>query len=169
MGDINMDNQQAPPQQPIQQPLPTAEQLHEFITRQVRLQLGQQHHNHNNNISITNRPKPAKPPMYDGKLGTDPTVWLFQVKQYFDITNTPEATRPMIASTYLTDNAATWWQTFTSIQPNGDARAITWQNGGICHVIALASPPTLSSSSTSNQPMKVTKRYISDEQYEEMF
>jgi hypothetical protein len=127
MGDINMDNQQAPPQQPIQQPLPTAEQLHEFITRQVRLQLGQQHHNHNNNISITNRPKPAKPPMYDGKLGTDPTVWLFQVKQYFDITNTPEATRPMIASTYLTDNAATWWQTFTSIQPNGDARAITWQ------------------------------------------
>jgi hypothetical protein len=33
----------------------------------------------------------------------------------------------MIASTYLTDNAATWWQTFTSIQPNGDATAITWQ------------------------------------------
>ena len=109
MADINMDHQQAAPQQPIHQAMPTAEQLHEFITRQVRLQLGQQHNNNNNNININNGAKPAKPPMYDGKLGADPTVWLFQVKQYFDITNAPAATRPMIASTYLTDNAATWW------------------------------------------------------------
>ena len=39
-----MDHQQTASQQPIHQAMPTAEQLHDFITRQVRLQLGQQHH-----------------------------------------------------------------------------------------------------------------------------
>jgi len=125
MADINMDNQQPPTQPPIQPPnpppMPTPEQIQQYIAQQVRLHIGQQNNNNINSV------KAAKPPMYNGKLGTDPTVWLFQMKQYFDITNAPLAQRPMIASTYLIDNAATWWQTFTSIQPNGNSAHITWR------------------------------------------
>jgi regulator of replication initiation timing len=84
--------------------------------------MGQQHNNGHGD-----RARAAKPSRYDGSLGSDPTVWLFQFLQYADITNEPVARRPRVASTYLDSKAATWWMGLVAQQPNGDASQITWQ------------------------------------------
>ena len=73
------------------------------------------------------RAKAKEPSRYDGSLGSDPTVWLFQFVQYADITNEPAARRPRLASTYLDGKAATWWMGLVAQQPNADGSQVTWQ------------------------------------------
>lgn len=70
--------------------------------------------------------KAAEPSRYDGSVGSDPTVWLFQFVQYADITNEPVIRRAKLAATYLSGKAATWWMGLVSQQPNGDSNLITW-------------------------------------------
>src|SRR5260370_38047238 len=83
--------------------------------------MGQQHMN-----GQGIRAKAAEPSRYDGSLGSDPTVWLFQFMQYADITNEPAARRPRLASTYLDGKAATWWMGLVAQQPNADGSQVTW-------------------------------------------
>jgi hypothetical protein len=79
-------------------------QLPFLITLQAGHNMGQQNMN-----GQGIRAKAKEPSRYDGSLGSDPTVWLFQFAQYADITNEPAARRPRLASTYLDGKAATWW------------------------------------------------------------
>src|ERR1700681_2428160 len=71
------------------------------------------------------RAKAKEPSRYDGSLGSDPTVWLFQFAQYADITNEPAARRHRLASTYLDGKAATWWMGLVAQHPESCVRAIT--------------------------------------------
>jgi hypothetical protein len=143
MSDFSMDNQQAPPF--------TLEYIQHLISTRVQQETSAVHnelatmHQHNqqlqaqlaavqhgqptvqqHNNGIGNGARPSKPTRYDGAMGTDPTVWLFQFKQYADITQVPLAHQPKLAATYLDDKAATWWMHLVSQQPHNSADGITW-------------------------------------------
>ena len=54
---------------------------------------------------------PAKPKHYSAERQADPTVWLFQLEQYFDLANvTSDSNKVRLAATYLDGPAATWWR-----------------------------------------------------------
>jgi hypothetical protein len=127
MSDISMENQEA---FPFPSPSPSMEQIEQIIATRIAavIQQGggqpmvQQHNN-----GIGNGARPSKPTRYDGSLTSDPTVWLFQFKQYADIANVSATQRVKLAATYLDGNASTWWMQLVSEQPNNNADPITWQ------------------------------------------
>ena len=118
---VNPVNNQ--PTNPVNAPPPlTIEQVQQLIAAYHGQHAGQQQ-----NTSTIKDARPSKPTRYDGTLGTDPTVWLFQFNQYADITNVPAAQRPKLAATYLDGKAASWWMHLVNDQPNRSADGITWQ------------------------------------------
>lgn len=57
--------------------------------------------------------KPAKPPTFDGTDTSRPIVlaWIFDVKQYLTLTDTPEDKQTKFAASYLAGVAKTWYIT----------------------------------------------------------
>src|SRR6202012_1600577 len=94
MSDMSIDQPQAffsvnpvntQPTNPVNAPPPlTIEQVQQLIAAYHGQHAGQQQ-----STSTIKDARPSKPTRYDGTLGTDPTVWLFQFNQYADITNVP--------------------------------------------------------------------------------
>src|ERR1700740_1741634 len=70
--------------------------------------------------------RPSKPSRYNGALGSDPTVWLFQFKQYASITHVPATQLAQLAATYLDDKAAKWCRHRVAHQPTQNPDTITW-------------------------------------------
>src|SRR4051795_3571325 len=56
------------------------------------------------------RLKLAKPKTFGGKSNESVDTWIFQVEQYFRITESPEDKKIPFAASFLTDHAATWWR-----------------------------------------------------------
>jgi hypothetical protein len=54
--------------------------------------------------------KPAKPNTFGGKSNESVDTWIFQIEQYFRITESPEDKKIPFAASFLTDHAATWWR-----------------------------------------------------------
>ena len=130
MSDIPM-NDPTPVQPTAPLPAPAAQEIQQYIDTQIAARLVAAQNGQNmgpqRNNSNTNGAKPSKPIRYDGTLGTDPTVWLFQFKQYAEITGVALDQRAKLAATYLDDKAATWWMHLVSQQSNNNADTITWQ------------------------------------------
>jgi hypothetical protein len=53
---------------------------------------------------------PARPKLYSGARGEDPTPWIFQFEQYASLVRVPNDECTTLAATYLEKTAVTWWQ-----------------------------------------------------------
>ena len=101
----------------------TNQQLRTLVSQlQVGQNVGQQYNN-----ELGGRVKAAKPKTYNGSVGSDPDVWLFQFNQYSDIAGVPINTRAKLAATYLEGKAATWWRNLVMQTVDHNADNITWQ------------------------------------------
>src|SRR4051812_14212108 len=56
------------------------------------------------------RLKPAKLETFGGKSNESVDTWIFQIEQYFRITESPEDKKIPFVASFLTDHVATWWQ-----------------------------------------------------------
>jgi hypothetical protein len=101
----------------------TNQQLRTLVSQlQVGQNIGQQYNN-----ELGGRLKAAKPKTYNGSIGSDPDVWLFQFNQYSDIAGVPVNTRAKLAATYLEGKAATWWRNLVMQTVDHNADNITWE------------------------------------------
>src|SRR6202049_498441 len=101
----------------------TNQQLRTLVSQlQVGQNIGQQYNN-----ELGGRVKAAKPKTYNGSIGSDPDVWLFQFNQYSDIAGVPINTRAKLAATYLEGKAATWWRNLVMQTADHNADNITWE------------------------------------------
>ncbi len=154
MADVNMN----PGPQAAQLPLDVQAYIAALEARVAAAQNGQ-------NMG-QQRVKPSKPTRFNVALGSDPTVWLFQFKQYAELSNVAVNQRPKLAATYLDDKAATWWMHLVSQQPNNNADAITWQ---MFYDGLLAAFKPVNSKKIARNKLAVLKQTHSVQKYNDEF
>ena len=67
--------------------------------------------------------EPAKPPNFGGKSGESIDTWIFRIDQQFLLDPATDEKKVLIAVTYLTDNAATWWR---HVYEENAQRSVVW-------------------------------------------
>ena len=133
MADQNMD-----PQQPV---LDVGQLLGVIVTLQNQIlhlqqqqeQQQQQPQQHQlpvlspiaNQPQTSRYPKPDKPSAFTGRRGESVDSWLFQLEQYFNLTELPEDRQAFFAASFFKENAALWWQSwYRSLI--GEHPQVTW-------------------------------------------
>src|SRR5262249_11965304 len=67
-----------------------------------------------------------KPALFSGsRIGTTAQDWLFQMRQYLDLTIVEPHQQVPFASSFLRDNAATWWRSHIMAADAGSIERIT--------------------------------------------
>lgn len=107
----------------------------------------------------------AKPRTYNGSLGSDPSVWLFQYQQYVDVLAVPQSSWVRLAATYLDGKAATWWRGLVK-QNHDNVNEITWDQFKQ-NLVAVFKP--VSSSKIARDKLAVLKQDRSVNLYNSQF
>ena len=58
------------------------------------------------------RVKPERPQAFTGKKSENLESWIFQVQQFFDLSQVPNEDRIQLAASWFKDHAAIWWQEY---------------------------------------------------------